>query len=375
MVSGAISLLGPGEEALACFPALTNSFRAPAVVLFWKGGMNHQTVSNVDCISVEPKLILVRTSGSDSNLLHQRPIVDRSSPKLGDRRSPRAAKRDAQEELGKNKKEPVIPESEDGQDPTAPPPPPPPQVQENSHGNDSSVTDTSNENPGETVVFEVPMPTMLDKTMMQEGNTNEQEDNETKSVEKSSEQLLPEEEKPSVEDMLLWNPMKVFWFGDIAPYPALCGSGGNDGGGSGGSDGGGGSGGSSGGGGGSRWWLGMKPNLQPEAVPKNKQHSNVFSFLHFLNNHINFINAIYTTLTRLFLTKEFHKSVLETPKLQYKLLEYHSYHVHSFIDGNLFYRRRTKQLYITPIWEEANVSADAAARHGTTSVTTWEEYI
>ncbi|KAF9616015.1 hypothetical protein IFM89_027954 [Coptis chinensis] len=186
----------------------------------------------------------VRTSGSDSDPLHQRPIVDRSSPKLGDRRSPRgspadslqqkklgtrvadlesqlgqaqeelkklkdqlasteAAKREAQEELEKNKKEPVIPESEDGQDPTAPPPPPPPQVQENSHGNDSSVTDTYDENSGETDVFEVPMPTVLDKTMTQESNTNEQEDNETKSVEKSSEQLLPEEEKPSVEDMVL----------------------------------------------------------------------------------------------------------------------------------------------------------------------------
>ncbi|KAF9611606.1 hypothetical protein IFM89_033610 [Coptis chinensis] len=161
MVSGAILLLGPGEEALACFPALTNSFRAPAVVLFWKGGMNHQTVSNVDCISVEPKLILKKLGTRVADLESQLGQAQEQLKKLKDQlASTEAAKREAQEELEKNKKEPVIPESEDGQDSTAPPPPPPPQVQENSHGNDSSVTDTSDENSGETDVFEVPMATV-----------------------------------------------------------------------------------------------------------------------------------------------------------------------------------------------------------------------
>ncbi|KAF9606431.1 hypothetical protein IFM89_025120 [Coptis chinensis] len=181
MVSGAILLLGPGEEALACFPALTNSFRAPAVVLFWKGGKEFQMCLKGNLLRFHFR----RNSGHELQIWNpnwaRQP--QEQLKKLKDQlASTEAAKREAQEELEKNKKEPVIPESEDGQDSTAPPPPPPPQVQENSHGNDSSVTDTSDENSGETDVFEVPMATVLDKTMMQEGNTNEQEDNETKSV-------------------------------------------------------------------------------------------------------------------------------------------------------------------------------------------------
>ncbi|KAL5697733.1 hypothetical protein ACHQM5_028850 [Ranunculus cassubicifolius] len=187
------------------------------------------------------KVPFMRTSSSESDTLHQRPIVDRS-PKTGGRRSPRgsqadslpqkklgtrvadlesqlgqaqeelkklkdqlvsteAAKLKAQEELENKKTKPIVPESEDGNDEKSKPlvssPLPPSEIQETNQTNDDISTDSPDMNTCETDVFEVPMTTVLDKTMMQEDAI------ETKSEEILSEQLLPEIEKPSSEEMIL----------------------------------------------------------------------------------------------------------------------------------------------------------------------------
>lgn len=207
----------------------------------------------------------LRTSSTDSDPLHQRPLVDRS-PKTGDRRSPRgsqadslpqkrlgtrvadlesqlgqaqdelkklkdqlasteAAKRKAQEELDKKKLKPPVPESEEGSDEknkaVIPAPLEPSEVQEtNKRGNS---VDSPDENSCETDVFEVPMTTVSEKTMTQVSDMSGQLDTkETKSleipseqselemektseqsVETTSEQPHAEVEKPSLEDMIL----------------------------------------------------------------------------------------------------------------------------------------------------------------------------
>ncbi|KAF5201228.1 Interactor of constitutive active rops [Thalictrum thalictroides] len=184
----------------------------------------------------------LRTSSSDSEPLHQRPIVDRSSPKLGDRRSPRgsqsdslhqkklgprvadlesqlgqaqeelkklknqlasteAAKKEAQEELGKKKKDPDVPENEEEQALAAPPPPA--EIQEINQKNNSGPIESPDDNSCETDVFEVPMATVLDKNITVPGKVNEHEDNESKIVEKSPEAVPSEIEKPSLEDIIL----------------------------------------------------------------------------------------------------------------------------------------------------------------------------
>lgn len=136
----------------------------------------------------------LRTSSSDSDPLHHRPITDRS-PKLGDRRSPRgtqsdpvnqkklgtriadlesqlgqaqeelknlkeqlasaeAAKKEAQEQLEKKTKKPIVPEEE------IPEQHPPKGIQESNERDSSPLDEVVDENQLATDVFEVPVEKM-----------------------------------------------------------------------------------------------------------------------------------------------------------------------------------------------------------------------
>ncbi|KAK3013542.1 hypothetical protein RJ639_008365, partial [Escallonia herrerae] len=92
----------------------------------------------------------LRTSSSDSDPLHHRAITDRSSPKVGDRRSPR----EAQKELEKKSKKPVVAEpvvelQEKHSCPT--------EVQESNRSDSRALLETPDDNQQETDVFEVPV--------------------------------------------------------------------------------------------------------------------------------------------------------------------------------------------------------------------------
>ncbi|KAK2982857.1 hypothetical protein RJ640_006508 [Escallonia rubra] len=136
----------------------------------------------------------LRTSSSDSDPLHQRAITDRSSPKVGDRRSPRgtqsepvtqkklgtriagletqlghaqqelkilkeqlasaeAAKKEAQKELEKKSKKPVVAEPVELQEKHSCPT----EVQESNRSDSRALLETPDDNQKETDVFEVPV--------------------------------------------------------------------------------------------------------------------------------------------------------------------------------------------------------------------------
>ncbi|KAK9086017.1 hypothetical protein Sjap_026428 [Stephania japonica] len=164
----------------------------------------------------------LRTSSSDSDPLHNRPTVDRS-PKLGERRSPRgsadsvnqkkfgtriadlesqlgqaqeelkklkdllasaeAAKKEAQEKLEKKGKENV---TQNGVAHNRPQPAPPTTEEvQGVDGKSSCVPDqSSHESSRETDVFEVPVSTAPMEPKIGPSDVPEQEENETKMVEK-----------------------------------------------------------------------------------------------------------------------------------------------------------------------------------------------
>ena len=177
----------------------------------------------------------LRTSSSDSDPLHHRPITDRS-PKLGDRKSPRgaqsdslsqkklgtriaglesqlgqaqeelrilkeqlasaeAARKEAQEELEKKNKKPVVPEPVEiqGKDP-------PTEIQE-ANKIDNSPLD---ENLQETDVFEVPIEKLTVEPEIEHSQVTDQVEKETKPIDISTEppeNLEPE--KQSLDDLAL----------------------------------------------------------------------------------------------------------------------------------------------------------------------------
>ncbi|XP_007022164.2 PREDICTED: interactor of constitutive active ROPs 4 isoform X2 [Theobroma cacao] len=182
----------------------------------------------------------LRSSSSDSDPLHHRPITDRSSPRLGDRRSPRgapqsdplnqkklgtriadlesqlgqaqeelknlkdqlasaeAAKKEAQEELEKKTKKPKAPE--------------PVEIREKSSSSktldskkmDSSLRDeVPEDNEQETDVFEVPVEKVTIEPKV-EVDQVDQVEKETKAMEISTEPpAVLEPEKPSFHDLAL----------------------------------------------------------------------------------------------------------------------------------------------------------------------------
>ncbi|KAF8408874.1 hypothetical protein HHK36_004943 [Tetracentron sinense] len=179
----------------------------------------------------------LRTSSSESDPLHHRPVVDRS-PKLGDRRSPRgaqsdhplnqkklgtriadlesqlgqaqeelknlkeqldsaeAAKKEAQEELGKKTQKPIIPDPEEEEKNS------PTEIHKSNEEISSTPDESPEENQPETDVFEVPVPPMVEPTYQ----TTEQEENETNPIEKSTEPPpLPEPEKKLLDELSLKN--------------------------------------------------------------------------------------------------------------------------------------------------------------------------
>ena len=165
----------------------------------------------------------LRTSSSDSDSLHHRPITDRS-PKLGDRRSPRgaqsdpvsqkklgtriadlesqlgqaqeelrilkdqlasaeAAKKEAQEELEKKTLKPVVPEPVEiqGKDP-------PTEIQECNKSDSSPLDEGSDENLQETDVFEVPVEKVtVDEPKIEHSQLTDQVEKETKTIDLSTE--------------------------------------------------------------------------------------------------------------------------------------------------------------------------------------------
>ncbi|KAI4333402.1 hypothetical protein L6164_018222 [Bauhinia variegata] len=178
----------------------------------------------------------LRTSSSDSDPLHHRPITDRS-PKLGDRRSPRgaqpdtlnqkklgtriadlesqlgqaqeelkilkeqlasaqAAKKEAQEELEKKAKKPVNSEPEKFQEKC------PPTNPQETNKTDSKSSDVSPEdNQQETDVFEVP----VEKVTIQISQSATEMQEETKPYDASAPAAISEAEKPSVDELTLKN--------------------------------------------------------------------------------------------------------------------------------------------------------------------------
>ncbi|XWS10783.1 hypothetical protein CRYUN_Cryun38cG0027400 [Craigia yunnanensis] len=179
------------------------------------------------------------SSSSDSDPLHHRSITDRSSPKLGDRRSPRgtpqsdpvnqkkfgtriadlesqlgqaqeelkflkdqlasaeAAKKEAQEELEKKSKKPKAPEPVEIHEKISP------KKTQDSKKRDSSLRDEAPEdNQRETDVFEVP----VEKVAIEPKVEVDQVEEETKAIEISAEPLaVSEPEKPSFHDLALKN--------------------------------------------------------------------------------------------------------------------------------------------------------------------------
>ncbi|XP_062011878.1 interactor of constitutive active ROPs 1-like [Rosa rugosa] len=180
----------------------------------------------------------LRTSSSDSDPLHHRPITDRS-PKLGDRRSPRgsqsdplsqkklgtrladlesqlgqaqdelkslkeqlasaeAAKKEAQEKLDKKAKKPVVTSGPVKVRETHPP-----SESEESTKTDSCPSDDNSQ--GETDVFEVPAEKVKAETKVDPSETDQVEE-ETKPIDISAEPpLVSEPEKSAFHDLALKN--------------------------------------------------------------------------------------------------------------------------------------------------------------------------
>ncbi|XVF04472.1 hypothetical protein REPUB_Repub05bG0085900 [Reevesia pubescens] len=188
-----------------------------------------------------PRGTQLRSSSSDSDPLHHRSITDRSSPKLGDRRSPRgalqsdplnqkklatriadlesqlgqaqeelkvlkdqlasaeAAKKEAQEELEKKTKKPKAPESVEIHEKISQ------KKTEDSKKTDSSLKDeVPEDNQQETDVFEVPVEKVAIEAKVQIDEVNQVEE-ETKAIEMSTERIVLEPEKPSFNDLALKN--------------------------------------------------------------------------------------------------------------------------------------------------------------------------
>ncbi|KAK9093480.1 hypothetical protein Syun_028391 [Stephania yunnanensis] len=185
----------------------------------------------------------LRTSSSDSDPLHNRPTVDRS-PKLGERRSPRgsadsvnqkkfgtriadlesqlgqaqeelkklkdqlvsaeAAKKEAQEKLEKKGKENV---TMNGVVHNRPPPAPPTTEEvQGVDGKTSCVPDQSSyESSRETDVFEVPISTAPVESKIEPSDVPEQEENETRMVEKKCTEPSKSEIDKLALDMTLLN--------------------------------------------------------------------------------------------------------------------------------------------------------------------------
>ncbi|XVE52930.1 hypothetical protein DITRI_Ditri02bG0164100 [Diplodiscus trichospermus] len=185
-----------------------------------------------------PRGTQLRSSSSDSDPLHHRPITDRSSPKLGDRRSPRggpqsdpvnpkklgtriadlesqlgqaqeelkilkdqlasaeAAKKEAQEELEKKSKKPKAPEPVEIHEKVSP------KRTQDSKTTDSSLRDEVPENDQrETDVFEVPVEKVAVEPKVEVDKVEE-----TKSTEISTEPpAVSEPEKPSFLELALKN--------------------------------------------------------------------------------------------------------------------------------------------------------------------------
>lgn len=181
----------------------------------------------------------LRTSSSDSDPLHHRPITDRS-PKLGDRRSPRgaqsdplnqkklgtrladlesqlgqaqeelkvlkdqlasaeAAKKEAQEELEKKIKKPVVTEPEDIQNKH-----PPTEIQEANKTDSNPSDEVVDDNQQETDVFEVPVEKKTVEPEVETYQLTEEVEKDTKLIDISNEppEVL-EPEKPSIQELAL----------------------------------------------------------------------------------------------------------------------------------------------------------------------------
>lgn len=181
----------------------------------------------------------LRTLSSDSDPLHHRPITDRS-PKLGDRRSPRsaqsdpinqkklgtrladlesqlgqaqeelkilkdqlasaeAAKKEAQEELEKKIKKPVIPEPEEIQNKH-----PPTGIEESIKPDSSATEEVVDENHRETDVFEVPVEKMTVEPKVEASQLTEEAEKESKLIDVSTEPpTMLETEKPDIQELAI----------------------------------------------------------------------------------------------------------------------------------------------------------------------------
>ncbi|KAH7519538.1 hypothetical protein FEM48_Zijuj08G0047700 [Ziziphus jujuba var. spinosa] len=181
----------------------------------------------------------LRTSSSDSDPVHHRPITDRS-PKLGDRRSPRgaqsdpvnqkklgtrladlesqlgqaqeelkilkeqlasaeAAKKEAQKELEKKTKKPLVPEPEDIQNKQ-----PPKGIEESIKPNSSATEEVVDENHRETDVFEVPVEKLTVEPRVETSQLSEEAEKETKLINVSTETpIMLEPEKPDFQELAI----------------------------------------------------------------------------------------------------------------------------------------------------------------------------
>ncbi|PON32690.1 Interactor of constitutive active ROPs [Parasponia andersonii] len=182
----------------------------------------------------------LRTSSSDSDPLHHRPITDRS-PKLGDRRSPRgtqsdpvnqkklgtriadlesqlgqaqqelknlkeqlasaeAAKKEAQEQLEKKIEKPVVPEEEMLENQ------PPKGIQESNERNSSPLDEVVDDNQQETDVFEVPVEKMTVEPKVETSQLTEEVQKDSKLIDISTEPPEALElEKSTLQELALKN--------------------------------------------------------------------------------------------------------------------------------------------------------------------------
>lgn len=189
-----------------------------------------------------PRGTQLRSSSSDSDPPHHRPITDRSSPKLGDRRSPRgapqsepvnqkklgtriadlesqlgqaqqelkvlkdqldsaeAAKKEAQEELEKKRKKPKAQEPVKTHEKVSP------KKTSDSKKTDRKLRDeVPEDNQRETDVFEVPMEKVAIEPKVERDDVDQVEE-ETKAIEISTEPpAVSEPEKPSFHDLAMKN--------------------------------------------------------------------------------------------------------------------------------------------------------------------------
>lgn len=182
----------------------------------------------------------LRTSSSDSDPLHHRPITDRS-PKLGDRRSPRgtqsdpvnqkklgtriadlesqlgqaqqelknlkeqlasaeAAKKEAQEQLEKKIEKPVVPEEEMLENQ------PPKGIQESNERDSSPLDEVVDDNQQETDVFEVPVEKMTVEPKVETSQLTEEVQKDSKLIDISTEPPEALElEKSTLQELALKN--------------------------------------------------------------------------------------------------------------------------------------------------------------------------